>query len=814
MKYTLKGLAIFAGVLVLVYTVAYIYIVASKQKIITQIKEEVSDKLNGEVQIGNIDLGFLANFPSVGVELEKVSIRDTLFNQHKHPFFEAERVNAIISFVNIIVKKSPLSGIQVDKGQLYIYTDTSGYTNSYLLSPKSKPDTTKKTSTAKTEIEEIRLRDVRLVMDNRQKLKLYDFAVTKFNCTISETDTELKLKAKNDILVHSLAFKTTNGAFLKETHFEGDFKLLFDKKNKQLNIDDIDFTLNDHPFALSGFFNFSAAPKFSIKVTTEDIAYNFGRSLLAARISEVLSQVKVEKPIDEVTAEISGPFSGADPLANINWKVSNNNVETRFANLTNCSFSGSFTNELIVGLPRKDPNSRLQVHDFTGDYQGLKIVSKNIYIDNLTFPMINCDVKTDFNAEQLNNIMQSNTIDIHEGRGLIDLNYSGPLQENSNANTRINGKITFNDGLVHYQPREIQLKNVNGNIVFKNSDVFVTDLRANVLNNKIIMNGSGKNLLALMKTNPGRVLLDWNIYTPALNLGSFTSLLKKRAVAVKKKSRNSRLGNNLDAVINQANVRLNVKADEFTYKKFNASNVKASVGLINDDWILNNVSLQHAGGSMTISGYLKEKTAKYYQANVKVNIQNVDVNKVFYSFDNFGQKGITSENLRGKLTSSADVKMDIDRDMEGTPANMEGFVNFSLKNGALLHYEPLQKVQNIVFKKRNFDEIYFAELKDRFDIKDREIKINRMEIQSTVLTLFVEGVYSLRGNTDISIQVPLSNIKKRDEDYNPENKGADAKAGASVFVRGQPGSDGKVQFKLDVFKKFRKKKEGENGVKL
>jgi hypothetical protein len=155
-----------------------------------------------------------------------------------------------------------------------------------------------------------------------------------------------------------------------------------------------------------------------------------------------------------------------------------------------------------------------------------------------------------------------------------------------------------------------------------------------------------------------------------------------------------------------------------------------------------------------------------------------------------------------------DVKMDIDRDLEGTPGNMAGFVDFSLKNGALLHYEPLQKVQTLVFKKRNFDEIRFAELKNRFDIKEREIKINRMEIQSSVLTLFVEGVYSLRGNTDISIQVPLSNIKKREDDFNPENKGAESKGGASVFVRGQPGEDGNIQFKLDVFKKFRKKKEG------
>lgn len=82
--------------------------------------------------------------------------------------------------------------------------------------------------------------------------------------------------------------------------------------------------------------------------------------------------------------------------------------------------------------------------------------------------------------------------------------------------------------------------------------------------------------------------------------------------------------------------------------------------------------------------------------------------------------------------------------------------------------------------------------------------MNRMEIQSTALTLFVKGIFNMQGNTDISIQVPLSNLKKRDDDYKPENIGADAKAGASIYLRGKPGDDGNIKFKLDVFKKLRK----------
>jgi hypothetical protein len=344
--------------------------------------------------------------------------------------------------------------------------------------------------------------------------------------------------------------------------------------------------------------------------------------------------------------------------------------------------------------------------------------------------------------------------------------------------------------------------------------VYVTDFTGNVQGNKFKMNGSGKNLLAFLRTNPGRMFVAWNIYSPSLNLGSFTSLLKQRPGIVTKPSRKSKLGStagDIDAIVNQANFRLDLKADELIYKRFKATNVRAALGLVNENWELNNVSLEHAGGTMSISGALTAKNSKYYRSHIKTNLQNVDVNKVMYAFNNFGQDGISYENLRGKLTSSVDIAMDIDRELKGNPTNMDGYIDFSLKKGALLHFEPFVKLEDVVPANRNFREIYFAELKDRLDVKNKEITLNRMEIQSTLLTLYIEGVYSLRGNTDISIQIPLSNLKKRDGNYIPKNEGTDGKVGASIFVRGRPGPDGNVQFKLDLFKKFRKKEKEKAG---
>jgi hypothetical protein len=808
LRHILKGIAFFIGLLLILYTAAYIYVAANKKYIIKQVSDQVADKLNGEIKLGDIDLSFIATFPSMAVVLKDVSIRDTLFNTHKHPFFEAKKVYATISIVKIIQRNNPLSGVRVENGKLYIYTDSLGYTNSYLLTPKSKVGRTEEPAKSKTQINDVRFKNVRLVLDDRQKNKLLDFDVIKINCDISNKDSTARIKVKNNILIHNLAFNTTRGSFVKETPFEGNIELFYNKSLKQLSFNDIEIRLKDHPFHLTGRFDFSGVPSFSFKVVTDRIDYAFARSLLTEKMSTALAIVKLDKPVENVTAVISGPLKG-EPLVKATWTLNDNSLQSPFANFTDCSLAGSYINEIVQGQPRNDDNSRLELTDFSGKWEGLDVVSKKILIDNLRIPTIKCDIKTDFALEQLNNVLESNTFELNGGRGVVDITYNGPLAKNNNRNTLINGKISLKNGVMTYLPRNMPINNVSTDIVFKNTDVFVNDFRGTVKGSKIIMNGSGKNLLSLLATNAGKIFVDWNIYSPSLNLGNFTSLLQKRTSVVRKRAAGRpKLGNtaqNLDEIVNQANFRLDLKADELIYSKFRASNVKASLGLINENWTIHNISLQHAGGSMVINGQLNEKNNRFYQANVKANVHNVDVAKIMYAFNDFGQDGIESKNLTGKLSSNVQMTMDIDRNLAGTPENMFGFVDFSLKNGALINYAPLKKIQDVAFKKRNFDEIQFAELKDRLEVKNKEIKINRMEIQSTVLTLFVEGLYSIKGNnTDISIQVPLSNIKSRDKDYVPENKGVDSKGGASIYVRGRPGDDGSIQFKLDLFRKFRK----------
>jgi hypothetical protein len=351
------------------------------------------------------------------------------------------------------------------------------------------------------------------------------------------------------------------------------------------------------------------------------------------------------------------------------------------------------------------------------------------------------------------------------------------------------------------------MSNVNGVLAFRNSNVFVENLQCDILNNKIVMNGTAANLLSLINTEPDKATIDWNIFSPSLNLSSFTYLLKSRKTSAYKNSDKNNLqeiSRKIDAVLEQGRLNVNLRAARMNYKKLAAANVVANVSLLQDKYLINNVSMEQGGGRMSLNGILSTQRPNYHYAGLNVRLDDVDVNSVFSQFNNFGQDAITAQNLSGRLSSKINASLALDDDGKVYPNSIESVVDFSLKKGTLINFEPVKKLQNFLFKNRDFENIQFAELKDRIEISNGEIRINRMEIQSSVLTVFVEGIYNTKGTTDMSVQVPLSNLKKRRSDRRPENKGADKKGGPSIYLRGRPGPDGNIEFKTDLFRKFRK----------
>lgn len=793
------------------FIAVFVYVSLNKQKIIAQVTREIGERVNGKLSVEKVELSFLRNFPSVSVLLNNVALTDTMFNQHKHTFFKAKEVYVNLAFMRMIRKQSPLKGLRIDEGEMYLFTDTTGYTNTYLLSTKKKGAVKTPTSQTNSELDKIVLNKVNVIINDLRRGKYHNLAVNQLRLKVDDEDNITYVNSKADILVKSLAFNTARGSFLKDKVLTGDFDLKFQKISNQLSFDSIDIKLSGQPFNLTGNFQLAgASPQFKLRLHSKKLKYAAAKSLLPAKIATSLSIVDLNKPLD-VSAIVQGPLKGGgDPYVYATWDTKDAQLLTPFLDFDNASFSGFFTNEVVAGLPRKDPNSKIVINKFTADWHDLPVTTHRIEILNLTVPQLTCDISTDFELARLNELIGTNSIKLQSGNGSVRLNYKGPIEKNSNTNSFLNGEISFKNGNILYASRDVELKQVNGKMLFRNSDVFVQNLQAVVFGQSIVMEGHAKNLLTLINTEPANARIDWRVTSPSLNLEPFTFLFsaRKKATSSAKSGKGmAAVASKIDNLLERGKLHVALNAGTVLYKKFTANNVRADVTLLEDRYILNNVSMNHAGGQMDMNGSLLTIAGNNHRANLNVNMLNVDVSRMLRSFDNFGQDAISAENLEGKFSTKVNASLTLDSKGKVLPASISSVVDFSLKNGALNNYEPIKKIQQFIFKNRDFENIRFAELKNRIEVKGGEMKINRMEIQSSVLTMYVEGLYSRKGGTDMSIQVPLSNLKKRGAGFNPLNLGADKKGGGSIHIRGRPGPDGNVKFKLDLFNKYDKEKE-------
>lgn len=766
-----------------------------------KVSKSVSEKLKGQAAIKDIGINFLVNFPYVTLRLDEITLRDSMYAVHHHDLLKARKLFISATTFQLLKGEIHPSKIVIENAQIFLFTDGRGYTNKYILSSDSK-DTSK--SNYSSYPGRIILKSTRIIYNDVPKRKLHDLFARKLTFDISNSGEALSFKLKIDAAVNSLAFNLRKGSYIKGKVLRGDFKMRFDTLQKLLTINDAALRIGGQPFKLNATFHLDSTKKYKLQLATTNIPFRRAATMLTTTVSKKLDSVDFARPIN-LSADIVGRTVYRDtPLVVIKFDTKNNSLTTPQGNFDSCSFAGSFTNQVSDTLSRNDENSAIRISGLKASWEGVPVVSEQIHIVNFRHPVITCDIQANTELTKLDELIGSESFQFTKGDARTKIYYHGPVGDSADVSPYISGSFSFSNADMEYLPRRIKLTNFNGDIIFDSSDIRLKDLKGKVQQSPIEINAEIKNFFSLMNIDPGKLELTSRIYMPSLDVQEFKSLLGQRSKSAtrKGKARLAKLSKSIDQFMDLCNMNTSLRADKVTYKKFTATDVKGNVLLTTNTWKFNNVSLNHADGSLGLDGALESVQGNTSRLNLDAKLQNINISKLFNAFNNFGLDDISSKNIRGVLNTNISLTGIMDNNASLQPASLNGTIDLSLKKGELIDFEPLQKMSFFLLKKRDFSNLEFAELKNRFQLQGQSIIINSMEVQSTALSMFVEGLYDMKGDsTDLVIQVPLSNLKKRKPDYVPENKGLDAKRGMSVYVRAKSGKGDDIDFSFGLFKK-------------
>jgi len=795
LRISLRILAILLGLFAIAWIVIAIYVSRNKDTILKTVAEKLNNKVKGELRIEKMDVVLFSNFPNLSVSLQNVSLQDSLWQQHKHDLLKAESIYADISLTSLISGKPHLHQLRVQHGEFYLYTDSNGYSNTWAMQPKE----VKKKKKGNADAENIILTDVNFIIENKTKFKYFVIDIKHAAARIKNDDDELKANIHTEALIKQFCFNTTRGSFLKNKTIEGTLIASYNKVTKILDLPLQGIHIDDDAVKLTGKFNFAEQPAvFNLSFSADKIKLKDATALLTKPIATKIAMVDLEKPLSVKTTLIGKMKFRDTPWVRAYWTVTKSTLHTPVGTVNEANFTGMYTNQVVRGETYGDANSAIYLYKLKGKLFDIPFTFDTAAVTNLKRPVLSGRIRSNIELQKINQITEGNTFDFKSGTANVNLIYKGGLSENDTTIPYIYGYVRLNNAEINYTPRNIAFTNCNGVLNFNGNDLSVPNLQLTRNKTTVQMKGGVKDFLNLFYTSPDKAIIDWHITSNQINISDYLAFVSKAkynlANSGKKHKTTSRYIARLNRFLELSTAHLDVNLSRLYFRKFNAANVKADILLRKNDISINSIKLNHAEGTLQMKAeLLPSGNATPFKMNV--DIAHVNVQQLFTAFENFGQEAIEEKNIRGTLSATINMAGSLQSGGGLTPYSLNGNCDFHLVEGALVNFEPLEKVGKIVFRRRNLSNITFKKIANNLQVQGSKVYIKPMAIESSVLNIFLQGVYSLTKGTNIEMEIPIRNPHKDELIEDKELKDKRSRRGIILYLKAEDGEDGKVHIK-------------------
>ncbi|WP_158542163.1 AsmA family protein [Pedobacter chinensis] len=770
LKITLRILSVLIILVILTWLAGAFYISRNKKEVLSSILAQLNKNLNGQITATSMEPTLLKSFPGVSVSLNGVLLRDSLWSKHKHDLLKAQDIDVSLNVLSLIVGNVNINQIAINDASIYIYTDSTGYSNTSIF--KSKPAEEKQSSnkTSALEIKKIDFNKVNLVLDNQKRFKLFNFNIDQIQGRMQYPDSGWTGKIKLKTQVNSFAFNTKKGSFLKDKSLEGTLSAHYSRKLDAVILDPEILKIGGHPFKIGAKIDLDKSA-FAISIAVDKILFRNVALLLSPNISSKLLKFGIEKPID-IRGNIIDDGSGkyGDPLIKVGITVRDNVVSIPSGKLTAANFDGSFTNQDTVGGIIGDENSSIKFHRLTAKYFNAPIKVDTFTVNNLSRPIATGLVTSQFPLSNLNNSLGTQDFVFKQGTADLRLYCKADIDNFRFTKPVVSGKIKIANADILYVPRKLHLVKSALDINFDQNDLSIQNGHFQLGKSELNVSCSIANFANLYYTDPDKILVNLKMHSPQLYLNEFLPFLGPRNTKKKASSGNSMktASKELSNVLEVSKMNIKLTVGKAIYDKFLAKNLNADISLRGEGIYLNKISVEHAGGTLALDGnIIQQPASNLFKINSKIS--HVSVKDFFYSFDNFGQETITNKNLKGYLSSLVNISGRISHAGKILPRSINGKVIFNLNNAALVNFEPMVKVGKFAFANRNLSNVEIKNLDGTLNIRGDKVEISPMQVNSSALNFNVKGIYALGPGTDVAMDIPLRN-PKGDENLTSKEK--------------------------------------------
>jgi len=717
----------------------YVY----KDKIQNIAIEEINKHLAVPVSVEKIVMNAWRYFPSVSLELSNVVIESRPEALTDDTLLSAKKVTLQFNVFKLLRKEYHLEKVKISDASLNLIIDSNGKENFKFLKETDQEET----GSFSVDLQKVVLHDVTFLYYNFQTGETYSSFVADARLRGNFSDTDYHMSLTGDILIHLI--KSGVKEILRERALNVDLSMDFNSMENVYSIEKGIIKSGQLEFDILGSFQTSPQKK---KI---DLEIKSKRSELQAYL-DVIPEEYLSK-IDSVTGDgdltlnigIKGNLDKANPPE----------VRTEFYLENGSLFIGEDfelkeieLSGIYLGMENgKIGNNRLEIKEFSANNFAGNIKG-NITIDQFEHPRIDLEITAMADLGRLQSVLQIDTIESVSGRLRLEVFFRGQIGDLKNLRTEdfisnnVGGEFKVQSSSFKFSGSDLLYHDVNALMKIENNDVAIESLSGKVSKSDFHFKGYFKNTLSWLFIPGEKLAIVADYESQALYLDE---LLEHKNTSRDTSYR----------LILPANLScdLDVNVKYLRFRKFSANEISGKVRLTDQILLIDPLSFKAMQGGVNASGILNGRNMDHLSLKCNASFKQVSISDLFYGFGNFEQENMTHKNLKGMLTSNVYYSSIMSSDLKTDLNSIYVLADPSIVKGELLNYAPLMKLSGFL-KLEDLRHIKFEKLENMIEIKQKQIIIPEMNIQSSTIDLMAYGTHDFDNNIDYHLQLLMSEI--------------------------------------------------------
>jgi hypothetical protein len=751
---TTKVLFIILGVLgLLAFLTVYFYEDAVKKAIISGLNKNLNTRIEIKDIEKDISFSFFKTFPYASVGFKDIVVRDAIKDTaHQGKLLEASSLSLQFNVWNMLFGSYKIKKVVVESGTvaLKIYKDKSD--NYHIWKPSA--DSVK--SDFAFDLQKVVLRKVHVDYRDYSRQQFYNVFAKDVVCAGKFSDKAYDLNINGGFRVNQI--KIHNDRYMANRDVSLDAQLYVDNAHNIFQFKKAEMDIGKLPFTLSGTVDYSStSTRIDLSVAGEKMKIQSFINELPERFRPFFNnysfsgfftfQSRIVGNVDEVN----------NPLFTASFNVSDASMEHNKTEipLENISFQASYTN----GKNHSLESSTLVINGFSASLKSGQI-SGNLVYDNFLHPNVHLKLDASLDLNDVFSFLVSDSTATASGQLVIHTEMKGSFQNISDisindfpATTSI-GTLEIKNGNIDLHKSNQKFSELNGLFQFNANDIESSHFSGRLSNSDFVLNGRFKNLIPYLILKNQPLQIDAGLSSAYIDLNE---ILEKN-VSKKDTTYQLILPDNLE-------FRLGVSVKKLEFRQFQADNISGVFILKNRQFFAKDFALQSMGGRVSGNVLVDGARDGKLLISCDASIVKVNINQLFIQFENFGQKGLVADNIKGNVTADIQFASVWSNDFKVDKPTIYAKSDIVITNGQLINYEPLSGLKKYL-KNRDLSHVSFETLKNTIEISNEKINIPLMEINSNAIDFKMNGTHTFEQEIDYHLSVLISQLGNRTKKTN------------------------------------------------